>query len=205
VITYIFAAELAKNVFYRLVRLPWINSLRLLTKIWKARRIITPHDGNNKIILERIALTNSRDTTPIRPAANQGLFPRTPRNQRRRWWTLVKSRMWIGYYLRRHQACLSGHFKLRQGCLAAKNRTPRVTSLPTPAIVGHHLQPTLHRPPPTPFSFRQARLTCQVPARLLGTILMVAHIWHACQVLCATVGASGLWATKLTFVTLHSS
>jgi hypothetical protein len=35
----------------------------------------TPHDGNNKIILERIALTNSRDTIPIRPATNHVLRP----------------------------------------------------------------------------------------------------------------------------------
>ena len=35
----------------------------------------THHDGNNKIILERIALTNSRDTIPIRPATNQILCP----------------------------------------------------------------------------------------------------------------------------------
>jgi hypothetical protein len=35
----------------------------------------TPHGGNNKIILERIALTNSRDTTPIRPTTNQALCP----------------------------------------------------------------------------------------------------------------------------------
>ncbi|MGA2671174.1 MAG: hypothetical protein ABSF21_07180 [Dehalococcoidia bacterium] len=35
----------------------------------------TPHDGTNKIILERIALTNSRDTIPIRPTTNQVLRP----------------------------------------------------------------------------------------------------------------------------------
>ena len=51
---------------------------------------------------------------------------------------------------------------------------PRVTSLPSPAIAGLP-QPTLHRPLPAPFSFRQAQLLWRVPAWLLGTSCILAH------------------------------
>jgi hypothetical protein len=51
---------------------------------------------------------------------------------------------------------------------------PRVTSLPSPAIAGLS-QPTLHRPLPAPFSFRQAQLLWRVPAWLLGTFYILAH------------------------------
>jgi len=59
-----------------------------------------------------------------------------------------------------------------------KNRTPRVTSLPSPAIAGPRPQPTLYRSPPAPFSFRQAQLLWRVPAWLLGTLSMLAHAWR---------------------------
>jgi len=42
----------------------------------------TPHDGNNKIILERIALTNSGDTMPIRPTTNQVSCPQNTKKSK---------------------------------------------------------------------------------------------------------------------------
>jgi hypothetical protein len=62
--------------------------------------------------------------------------------------------------------------------LCGQKRMPRVTSLPSPAVVELRPQPTLHRPPPAPFSFRQAQLLYQVPARLLGTLCILSHPWE---------------------------
>jgi len=67
--------------------------------------------------------------------------------------------------------------------LGCEKRMPRVTSLPTPAAVRPRLPPTLHRLPPAPFSFHQAQLPYQVPAWLLGTNLIISHVWDGCQVL----------------------
>jgi hypothetical protein len=111
---------------------------------------------------------------------------KSERNQRRRWWIWVKSQTWVGPYPGKHQAHLLGHFKVRQGCLAGEKEMPRVTLLPSRAIVGLRLQPTLRRPLPTPFDFHQAPLLRRVPAWLLGTTLMLAHIYSACQVLVLT-------------------
>ena len=63
---------------------------------------------------------------------------------------------------------------------------PRVTSLPSPAVAGPRIQPTLYWLPPARFSLRQARLLCQVPAWLLGTILILAHTENCCQVFVCT-------------------
>jgi hypothetical protein len=59
---------------------------------------------------------------------------------------------------------------------------PRVTSLTSPTIVGLALPPTLCTLAFALFSFRQAQLLWRIPARLLGTILMLAHIYSICQV-----------------------
>jgi len=46
--------------------------------------------------------------------------PGISRNQRRRWWTLVKNQTWIGWCPSKYQAYLLGHFNLWKGRLASR-------------------------------------------------------------------------------------
>jgi hypothetical protein len=82
----------------------------------------------------------------------------------------------------RAPSLIIGSFRTTMRMLGWEKRMPRVTSLPSPAFVRPRPQPTLHRPPPAPFSFHQAQLPYQVPAWLLGTPCIVAHPCTTCQV-----------------------
>ena len=72
-----------------------------------------------------------------------------------------------------NQACLSGHFKPRQRCLAGKNQMSRVTLLRLPAIVRPGFQLTLCWLSSALFSFHQTQLLRAVSAWLPGTVFIL--------------------------------
>jgi len=75
----------------------------------------------------------------------------------------------------REAAGLDNQLEIKRADWPADNRTPRVTSVPSPAFIVPGSRPTLCWPLIAPFSFRRARLLQWNSARLLGTASILEH------------------------------